>query len=400
MLIYKIKTRPKVSIEIQEPGKREVTIQTSSRIDQSFYQDEYGFDLNNFEVNLHHAHQSVWTDFLVQSGNDWCLIFEQGVKFCIDFKSIEQSLQDLPIGTELFFPFDKITARSKNEINRICCSRLGYYWGSQLYILHKNGASKLLANADISLPVDEKLLEMSLSNSISSFFSETSWYSFDEVRCKSYVERKTSLKRAVMSYPAWPKGEKKRAINMLKILSNHARCLNIDLFLHAGSLLGQVRHHQIMPWDDDIDLAMSASDIDKFIAAVKKEGILKITPWVYPKTGATYYKFWLANGVPAEGYEYTFPFIDIWLIHSEGNGQVKLTDGYVFDQSVYTSPTEVHFEGSEVCIPQNPRLVLDAMYTDWKERIRIFAWCHRTKKPSFKKLALDISVDENGLMVE
>lgn len=42
---------------------------------------------------------------------------------------------------------------------------------------------------------------------------------------------------------------------------------NITYYLHAGSVIGAVRHEGIIPWDDDIDIAMTRSEWNRFCDA-------------------------------------------------------------------------------------------------------------------------------------
>lgn len=55
----------------------------------------------------------------------------------------------------------------------------------------------------------------------------------------------------------------------------------IRYFLDSGSLLGAVRHHGFIPWDDDMDVGMLRSDYDKFIkiAPEKLDSHFLIQTW-------------------------------------------------------------------------------------------------------------------------
>lgn len=403
MKVYKIKPLPHKPVEVLElnNGGNETQVGTLSLnypVQQEYFNEQYGFDLDIYEIKHYNEHLGILNHFITETDEEWCMIFEDVVQLFREFEFYAENLVNLPEGTELFFPFDKFQDLKNIQAPKLCAGRLAHYWGSHIYFINRAGIQKVLDRKFIDRPFDEALLELSFTDNINTVYADTDWFSFEEKETLNYTNRYKSIKNAMMNHPAWSAYQKESAVQLLRQLVGHANKLGVKLMPHAGTLLGHVRHGGIMPWDDDIDISILYTDLERLLASIKEEGLISYTEWVYKKTGSVYYKFWIPGGEAVEGYTYTFPFVDFWLVYDRGN-EVHMTDGYTFDKAKYLDVVEVEFENCRLFVQRQPDMILDKMYSNWNTQIQIFSWCHRTKKRMFKKLTLEIEIDATGRML-
>ena len=58
--------------------------------------------------------------------------------------------------------------------------------------------------------------------------------------------------------------------DILYAIDDACKAENVSYFLDSGTMLGAVRHHGIIPWDDDIDIAVMDRDYDSLAKALIK----------------------------------------------------------------------------------------------------------------------------------
>lgn len=179
--------------------------------------------------------------------------------------------------------------------------------------------------------------------------------------------------------------DKTNIINLLKVLSEHLDLNDITYWIIGGTLLGSVRHNDLIPWDDDADIGILASDFDKFIELcnkLKSIGYEIIPEWKI-------YKFRKIGN--------NYPFVDIFIYITEDNKykldkedlRIKWPNEYYFHDELFPMK-KYKFGDLYLSGPNYPIGYLNRMYPEW-EYFGIQTFNHKTMQNIYNKIVLDYS---------
>lgn len=85
------------------------------------------------------------------------------------------------------------------------------------------------------------------------------------------IDREYDMGRMLKAYNGHLDRVRAIELNMLKKFDEICRKHDIQYFVAAGTLLGAVRHHNVIPWDDDFDIGMMRKDYIKLCKVLDSE---------------------------------------------------------------------------------------------------------------------------------
>lgn len=155
--------------------------------------------------------------------------------------------------------------------------------------------------------------------------------------------------------------EKETLFSYLQIISDLFNKNGINYWIMSGTLLGSVRHNGMIPWDDDADIGVFETDLDKILALNKE--LNQIGYEIVPS--------WRIYKFRKIGTEY--PFVDIFCFSKDNNKYIlnhqELRDTwpneYFTEDELF--PLKIYkFENIFLKGPNYPIAYLDRMYYNWR----------------------------------
>lgn len=169
------------------------------------------------------------------------------------------------------------------------------------------------------------------------------------------------------------------ATKLLRWLCSTFNTAQIHYFLDAGTLLGVIRDGALIPWDDDLDIGIPLSEVEKVTELLQAnlDSLKQLTDkyWTLTKVFSN-----TEYGVIKSGYlrslklsceqeNVLFPMVDLFVKYPNG----KVADYALASRGIsmpiehFVSTEVKKFNGVNMKVPASPELYLERYYGDWKK---------------------------------
>lgn len=100
--------------------------------------------------------------------------------------------------------------------------------------------------------------------------------------------------------------QKRVLLDITKRFAFMCEKVGVPYFLYSGSLLGSFRHHDVIPWDDDVDVLVNISSRDELFSALRF-----LSPQYEIFLAGPHLKMWSAQSVRTSRYPWRWPYLDV-----------------------------------------------------------------------------------------
>lgn len=146
---------------------------------------------------------------------------------------------------------------------------------------------------------------------------------------------------------------------------DHIASNNVEYFLMAGGLLGAARYQNRMPWDDDIDIGITAANVKKFESLPFSKVGLSIKKVYFG------YKIYDTSFHRRNKLEETFPFVDVFIFEEKGNKiqlipeVLKKWPREIYNYTDIFPLSKCKFANMNLPCPNDTHTVLSTAYPGW-----------------------------------
>ena len=178
--------------------------------------------------------------------------------------------------------------------------------------------------------------------------------------------------------PAFNETEYNWYVELIRVFDDTCKRFNITYFIEAGSVIGAYTHHGFIPWDDDFDVKVNAS----------QKHILKMALHSVPDHGIytpenRFWKFWHYNFSRPSKIRWGWPYIDIVFfdVNDTHEYDVSLKEKRLFNIRSHIFPLRMGlFENLILPVPGNMEAYLNNRYK--MDKCYSNFWSHIEEKGS------------------
>lgn len=159
---------------------------------------------------------------------------------------------------------------------------------------------------------------------------------------------------------------------------------DIPYFFLFGNLIGIMRHGDLIPWDDDMDICVSESNFKKLLSINHEFNKVGLNVEKYPNMGIPTKQILRIHRINEKRilpiWNFTWPFVDIFAYKDRGD-KIEIVipamkNDLVTKKDIFPlQPYDLH--GVQVYIPSNPRRLLDERYKNWDKEAMSTDLIHR-----------------------